>query len=125
MISLSELLFEIYSRKDAYSWLSPDGKFISFPGNKTHEDIAIELINKYYSDEIVNRDYVDFLQKRNWQRITHEIFGANVVYCNNRFGSPNDVQKRKLIQLCIDCNFKELIWDNDKKDVILWSSKDL
>jgi len=105
-------------KKNTYSWQKPDGIFIPIKYN--HLDDAFILCGR-----IPGRD-IDYLEERGWNRITHD---KQYIICNNTHASPNDKQKKKLIELAIESGFKGIVWDAGEdahiQYRIIWSKEDV
>ena len=90
------------------------GKFIPIKGN--HHSYALRVTGNAPDPEKV-------LWEKGWQRITYYSMGT--LYTENHIMPPNEIQRRKLIDLVKELNFNELKHDNGKvRDIILWSKED-
>jgi len=96
------------------SWLDECGKFYPVPGH--HHAYAIRITGTFNDPESI-------LWRKGWQRITY--YSTGTLFTENHYMFPNDIQKRKLIDLVMDLGFNELRYDGGKKSIILWSKEDI
>jgi hypothetical protein len=125
MIKLKTLIIEASTKRDAFSWLSPEGKF--FPVSITHQDIADKLSKA--------EDPLDDLFSKGWQRVRNSDIATdypsssvNDLYTFNPDKMPNRIQLAKLIDLAIEYGYDNLYYDKgyDYDGIplkTLWSSK--
>ena len=116
MIKLKTLLREINYNEETNSWQKPDGTFLPVI-DTTHDRDAF----KYVGGDPKN-DHRHILWKGGWQRIVQI---SNAIYANNMFRSPNDIQKRKLIELAIKLGLIDVVWDRGHGSNLLWSKNDM
>jgi len=116
IIKLKTLLKEITTEQKSTSWLDPYGnfKYVEF----SHGSTAVRLAGTV-------DDPMMILWKKGWQRVTY--YTRDALYCNNAVMLPNDIQKRKLIELTQELDFPELRYDDDSGEgyKILWSKNDV
>ena len=131
MIKLKNILKEIQSntevKKFTYSWLSPGGNFFPVKVNHYYDAIKFFRPNNSNINSNINIDsyqVMRFLWRRGWQRIT--CFSKESLYSTNGIQPPNDIQKRKLIDLAKELNFEKLVYLNDEGvNYVLWSINDI
>ncbi len=113
MIRLASLLKETLAEKKATSWLNPAGTF--FPVDYSHGSDAYK-----YTGDVT--DPMVILWKKGWQRVTY--YSKQALYAHNEFMPPNDIQKRRLIELAQELDFPELTYDGGTETYVLWSIHD-
>ena len=113
---INHLLLE--SKKDFYGWLSPDGKFISLQG--TGMDHQTYAQYRLLDDKDNHRDILDRMFAKGWQRITHY---SDHVYTHNAVRRPNNLQLRHLRDDAIEHHMRDIHWDNDTDDIVLWKNE--
>lgn len=114
VIKLLSILNEITNEQKATSWLKPDGTFVYV--DKQHSGKAIELTG-------IQDDAMYALFLGGWMRITY--YSRDALYVHNTVKKPNGKQLKLLIDLAIELGFPKLVYDNDRKNVVLWSKDDM
>jgi hypothetical protein len=99
------------------SWLTNNGEFKSVMGAGNHHYLDAIKYTKLKNDPMGK------LYKKGWQRV---VCGSNSVYTGNQYSKPNNIQLRKLIELAIELDRKEVVWENrNGKYQTLWSKDDV
>lgn len=104
-----QFLENFSSPQNKYSWLDSSGTFHPVSADLDHIRFAQNITGNILG-------YNDFF-KKGYLRITYM---GKILYANNPFKTPNDKQKRNLIDLAIFNDMDEIIFDNDKNDFSLW-----
>ena len=120
MIRLRDIIKEILSDeqtlKKAYSWQRPDGSFRPVV-EYDHAESAEKITGQKTIDAVMN------LWKKGWQRIRYS-YNKKALFCHNEFIPPNDKQKEELINLAMEGDFGELIYEGENiKGTVIWSKE--
>lgn len=104
-------------RDNLRSWLTPQGLFHPLQGMMHSHD----ALNFHSRTSEFFREAQDDLLKKGWQRIA--TYEKNIM-TNNPYFEPNRKQKEELINLAIEQNMSNVIYDNDKNETIIWDKSD-
>lgn len=104
-----------------YAWLSPSGQLHSVDTN--HGEWAEKYLKSNTLDHssLQSDNMINLLFKKGWFRITR--YGESV-YCHNPFIRPSGKPLKSLIDNAIEYNIKNIRWDNEDDDIILWMNED-
>ena len=118
------------SRRDMYSWLTPEGTFIPVESGSDHgiEAHMIILKNKKLQirlgkdlGSVRNGDKINYLMNNKFQRITY--YGDDLYSHNPKF-PPTNKQLFALKNIAIENQMRFIRWDNEDDDKILWNNLD-
>ena len=95
------------------SWIDHKGNLYPI-GLGSHAAKAIEIMK--------DNDGLNILINKGWGRVTY--IGGDL-YFHNPYYKPNTYQLSELINLAIENGFKNIIWDTEGKDIIVWNNNDV
>jgi hypothetical protein len=99
------------------SWLTPQGLFHPLQGAMHSHD----ALNYHSRTSQYFKEAQEDLFKKGWQRIA--TYDKNIM-TNNPYVEPNRKQKEELVNLAIEQNMSNVIYDNDKTEIIIWDKSD-
>lgn len=100
------------------AWLDPHGNYHSLPYWQRHGGWAEEYLTA--KNEFVKGEHpVHQLNRKGWQRIT---WNGPTLITSNPFAKPNLNQMKQLKVKATNEGYKQIMWDNENRDIILWSS---
>lgn len=115
MIKLKQLILEINAYEKQYSWQDVYGKFI--PVKKSHDEDALEILM------INSDDPISDMWSRGYMRV---VFTGKEIIAHNEINSPNEKQKRELINLAKDSNAISVEYDKGRPVTkTIWSKHDV
>lgn len=120
MISFKDYFLITESRQEMYGWMAPNGRMFPNTGDDIHSDNAETLIQNF---NIPKRGFhvYERMYYAGWMRVGYE---ANIIYVTNNQTPPNPNQMRFLKNLAERFHMKEIVFDNETNDRVLWSSED-
>lgn len=120
MISFRDYYLLTEGRQDMYGWMAPNGRMYPNMGDNIHSDSAEILIQNF---NIPKRGFhvYERMYYAGWMRVSYE---GNMIYVSNNQMPPNQTQMRILKNLAERFHMREIIFDNESSDRVLWSSED-
>lgn len=105
-------------RQDLYSWLSPDGRFISVGPRHNHVEWAYQ---NFKGDADTGLSPLNEAWDSGWYRV---VYYNKTLYAHNDSVLPTSSQRKSLIDLAITEGMDEAMLDHNGTETLVWSSSD-